>query len=169
MIPKLMRDLQGKVTSVIRNRKFLQESIAKKVAPFKSSGKGQSLKESISLSDIGANAKGYNPFKVAANDDEPVQKSGDGQPRGVTSTNDYIEDVPLGDVTNLNTVEFKYYGFYHRIRQELEQFWGRSIQEKASAIFRDGSGLQTGERYNRTQENRNRLGRMRGQSINTMT
>ena len=29
----------------------------------------------------------------------------------VNQNNDFIEDVPLGDLTNLNTVEFKYFGF----------------------------------------------------------
>jgi protein TonB len=56
----------------------------------------------------------------------------------MSATNDYVEEVALGDFTHMNTVEFKFYGFYHRIRQKLEQFWGKSIQEKAEAMFRAG-------------------------------
>lgn len=57
---------------------------------------------------------------------------------GLARNNDFVEDVPLGDMTNLNTTEFKYYGFYHRIRQKLEQYWGSTIQSKAKNLYRSG-------------------------------
>lgn len=57
---------------------------------------------------------------------------------GLASNNDFIEDIPLGDMTNLNTTEYKYYGFYHRIRQKLEQHWGSSIKDKAKNLYRSG-------------------------------
>ena len=41
-------------------------------------------------------------------------------------------------MTRLNTVEYKYYGFYHRIKQKLEQYWGNSIQKKAHALWKSG-------------------------------
>jgi TonB family protein len=57
---------------------------------------------------------------------------------GLAQNNDHVEDIPLGDMTNLNTVEFRYYGFYHRIKQQLEQYWGRTIQEKVKALYKSG-------------------------------
>jgi protein TonB len=60
---------------------------------------------------------------------------------GLAQNNDFVEDVPLGDMTNLNTTEFKYYGFYHRIRQKLEQHWGSSIQAKAKNLYKSGRRL----------------------------
>ena len=72
-------------------------------------------------------------------------KQGDKNSRGLSSNNDFIETVPLGDFTHLNTTEFKYYGFYHRIRQKLEQFWGNSIREKAKAIYTSGRRLPASE------------------------
>lgn len=60
---------------------------------------------------------------------------------GLARNNDFVEDVPLGDMTNLNTTEFKYYGFYHRIRQKLEQYWGSSIQSKAKNLYKSGRRL----------------------------
>jgi protein TonB len=56
----------------------------------------------------------------------------------VAQSNDYVEDVPLGEQTHLNTTEFKYYGFYHRIKQKLEQHWGASLQEKMERIYKSG-------------------------------
>ncbi len=60
---------------------------------------------------------------------------------GFAQNNDFVEDVPLGDLTNLNTVEFKYYSFYHRIRQQLEQYWGSTLQEKARQLYAQGRRL----------------------------
>jgi protein TonB len=64
---------------------------------------------------------------------------------GAAANNDFVEDVALGDMTNLNTTEFKYYGFYHRIRQKLEQYWGNSIQEKAKKLYKVGRRLPASE------------------------
>jgi TonB family protein len=121
-----------------KDRKFDRQSVARKIDLFKSSGKGNPTKESLSLSDLGAFKKGHNPLSEAAKSTSLGTKSGDVQKRGISSTNDFVEDVPLGDLTYLNTVEYKYYGFFFRIRQKLEQFWGRSIQEKANSIMKEG-------------------------------
>ena len=66
-------------------------------------------------------------------------KNGARNKKGIASNNDYLEEVPLGDMTRLNTQEFKYYGFYFRIKQQLEQYWGSSIREKITKVYkRDG-------------------------------
>lgn len=57
---------------------------------------------------------------------------------GLSANNDFVEEIPLGDFTQLNTQEFKYFGFYNRIKLQLEQFWGKSINEKARALYRSG-------------------------------
>ena len=64
---------------------------------------------------------------------------------GFAQNNDFVEEVPLGDMTNLNTTEFKYYGFYHRIRQKLEQHWGSSIKDKAKNLYRSGRRMPASE------------------------
>lgn len=65
--------------------------------------------------------------------------------RGLSSNNDYIEDVSLGDITLLNTKEYKFYGFYFRIRQQLEQYWGKTLREKADHIYKSGRRLPASE------------------------
>ncbi|MAW07917.1 MAG: hypothetical protein CME61_06510 [Halobacteriovoraceae bacterium] len=55
-----------------------------------------------------------------------------------SATNDHIKNIPLGDITQLNTTEFKFYGFYHRIKQKLEQHWGNSLRQKAKDLYRSG-------------------------------
>ena len=122
-----------------KTRSFERESMARKVDVFKSSGaKGESGQKKISLSDLGAFKKNHNPLKTTSH-------ASSEQKRGESSTNDFVEKIPLGDLTYLNTVEYKYYGFYHRIRQKLEQFWGRSIQEKAQSFLKHGRRVATDE------------------------
>jgi protein TonB len=72
-------------------------------------------------------------------------EKGSADTTGLAQNNDFIEDVPLGDMTNLNTTEFKYYGFYHRIRQKLEQYWGSTIQSKAKNLYKSGRRLPASE------------------------
>lgn len=137
----LKSDSAPKETHFLSNktRSFERESVARKVDVFKSSGaKGESGQKKISLSDLGAFNKNHNPLKSTAHDSSD-------QKRGESSTNDFVEKIPLGDLTYLTTVEYKYYGFYHRIRQKLEQFWGRSIQEKAQSFMQQGRRVASDE------------------------
>lgn len=113
-----------------KTRSFDRQSVAKKVSPFQGGGAGnavQKAKKELTLSDIGFK-KSKDLYKTSQ------QEKTKGE---VSSTNDHIKDIPLGDHTYLNTVEFKYYGFYFRIRQKLEQFWGRSIQETAQNLIEE--------------------------------
>ena len=64
---------------------------------------------------------------------------------GLAQNNDFVEDIALGDTTNLNTTENKYYGFYHRIRQRLEQYWGSTIQSKAKHLYKSGRRIPASE------------------------
>lgn len=63
---------------------------------------------------------------------------------GLSRSSDYLEDIPLGDFTRLNTQEFEFYGFYHRIRQKLEQFWGAKLQEEVEKIHKSGRSIASG-------------------------
>ncbi|MCF8059268.1 MAG: energy transducer TonB [Bacteriovoracaceae bacterium] len=55
---------------------------------------------------------------------------------GESASNDYITDVSVGDKTELNTVEYIYYGFYHRIKQKLDQYWAHSVSTKINHLWR---------------------------------
>lgn len=72
-------------------------------------------------------------------------KKGQKGKSGLGRNNDYIEDVPLGDMTALNAVEYKYFGFYHRIRQQLEQHWGTSLKEQVENLYRMGRKIASGQ------------------------
>lgn len=141
--------LSDKTRSFDRQTRARKNGIFSEGAPSSGGGGGSGGPKGIKLSDLGAGPKGSDPFKEAAIEytkNKNGKGSGDGKlNRKVSSTNDYIEHIPLGDVTNLNTVEYKYYGFYHRIRQKLEQFWGRSLQDKAAQMAKNGRAIQTSD------------------------
>lgn len=151
-----------------KDRQFDRETLSKSVDVFKNAGKGNAAKtqkaskelaavqqpkksdiKNIKLSDLGMAMNEPMPKEVrrapASVETLGGLENGDPNSQGLSSTNDYVQEVALGDFTHLNTVEFKFYGFYHRIRQKLEQFWGKSIQEKAANIFRSGRRLPAGE------------------------
>jgi TonB family protein len=141
-----------------KDRSFDRQTIAKNIDSFKKAAQGTSQSNSLSqkpqankkkapqlkdlkLSDIGVASGDPIPqevFRSPASTSAQGIEQGDPNERGLSATNDYVQEVQLGDFTHLNTVEYKYYGFFHRIRQKLEQFWGSSIQEKSQALFRSG-------------------------------
>ncbi|MBP5297260.1 MAG: TonB family protein [Bacteriovoracaceae bacterium] len=76
----------------------------------------------------------------------PGNKQGEWDAVGPAASSDFIENLPLGDLAQLNTQEFKYFGFYDRIRQKLEQFWGMALKEKAQGLYRQGRHIAAGQR-----------------------
>jgi protein TonB len=143
-----------------KDRKFERETMARAIDSFQKAALGnanitnpQQSKTSNSKKKAIKDLK-LADFGMEAGDPLPVEKSrapasesikglenGDINSRGLSATNDYVEEVTLGDFTHLNTVEYKHYGFFHRIREKLEQFWGKSLHEKAHNIFRSGRRL----------------------------
>jgi protein TonB len=123
-----------------KNRAFDRQTRARVVKSFQKSARGSRGTKDLSLSALGGEISKKNPFEKAARQ-YAAAKSGmkaNHGGRSISSTSDYLQDIPLGDVTHLNTVENKFYGYYHRIRQKLEGFWGRSIQEKAAILASEG-------------------------------
>ena len=133
-----------------KNRSFDRQTKSRVTDIFhegqRKSGGGKPGVKDLKLSDLGTQ-QGDNPFEKAAKQYNKLKNGEGGKDlsRSVSSTNDYIEDIPPGDLTHLNTVEYKYYGFYHRIRQKLEQFWGRSLYAKAEQLAAEGRRVAASE------------------------
>lgn len=142
-----------------KDRSFDRETLSKAVNTFQKAGKGDSsvtnperkqqtaktqkkAMKDLKLTDLGMGA-GEMMAVEQTRAPASVQgiENGDLSTQGMSATNDYVEEVALGDFTHLNTTEYKHYGFFHRIRQKLEQFWGKSLHEKANNIFRSGRRL----------------------------
>lgn len=94
-------------------------------------------RKQVTLNDLGAFNNDYHPFKKMPGIDD--HRSQIHQQRGRTT--EFVEQVPLGDHTYLNTVEYKYYGFFKRMRERLEQAWGMSLRQKAQYLLNHGRRL----------------------------
>lgn len=131
-----------------KDRKFERETIARNSGIFNKAAKGNSNKEQMAqvekekkLAEFVKIAGTISPEEISrkpANVEKMGVENGELDTKGLSATNDYVQEVNLGDFTQLNTVEFRFYGFFHRIRQKLEQHWGNSIQEKSQALFKSG-------------------------------
>jgi len=138
-----------------KDQTFEKNSIARRVGIFEESGKGVKTGER----EVGGEKKpdtkvdskkiSFDDLKMASLQPKEIEKfkkggkilgteKGTKKDPGLSASNDYVDDVPIGEVTNLNTIEFKYYGFYNRIRKRLEQYWGNSLRQKAESFFRQG-------------------------------
>lgn len=168
------REAREKAFLSDKTRSFDRQTKARKVDTFNEGGQGAATvsprmprrSKSLSLSELGTGKA--DPFLSAAQEYTEVKngtKSGKRASRGVSSTSDHLEDIPPGDLTQLNTVEFKYYGFYHRIRQKLEQFWNRSIQETAESLIREGRVIASDEHVTSLQVIMNAKGEIIGINV----
>lgn len=128
-----------------QTQKEVTEEKSKEMAEAKAAK--AAVRKKVSLSDLAVEAKEL--VTLEEQYESPFKSLGieDGAPgeTGLAQNNDFIEDLPLGDVTQLNTQEYMYYGFYHRIRQRLEQHWGNTLQEKADYLFRTGGRIPASE------------------------
>lgn len=131
-----------------------RQTVSKAIGSFKEAGLGvkdgtesearqNKKKKSVSLSDLSFNSKEFQA------PDRSISQLGLSNGikgiKGLGKSNDYVDDVPLADITQLNTIEYKYYGFYHRIKQKLEQHWGRSLRKKAENLYKSGRRIASNE------------------------
>lgn len=123
-----------------KDQQVVKAQKQKQSADSQKESQSDSKKKSFKMSDLGVNSKSKFLQEKSASQQMKalgVESGVKGQ-TGLAQNNDFVEDLPLGDVTKLNTKEYKYYGFYHRIRQRLEQHWGNSLQEKVTQYRRGG-------------------------------
>jgi protein TonB len=106
-----------------KNRIYNRETKARNVDKFFQGSRGN---RKISLSDLSAYPKGFNPLKKR------------GGPSKASSTDDFLKNIKTSDHTYLNTTDNKYYGFYQRVKSKLEGFWYRKIREEELSSHQKG-------------------------------
>lgn len=94
------------------------------------------FKRSISFSDLAGELK-IDPFSK-----RPRLKKIKSISKKRMGTSDYLPQLLPSDLSQLNTKEFKFYGFFFRIKQKLEQFWGKSLEEKAKEMASKGRKMK---------------------------
>lgn len=61
---------------------------------------------------------------------------------------DRIKEADRSLMTQLNTREYKYYGYYTRIRKQLNQWWEPKVREKVSQLVNKGRKLASDDNKN---------------------
>ena len=122
-----------------KTQSFKKQMVARKVAPYRESGRKKKLK----LEALGSTAIRGLGGQMGALEEKKKRPYA----RGMASNNDFIKDMPLGDFTKLNTTKHKYFGFYQRIREKLEAQWGNKLREQARSLRMKGRGIASGSHY----------------------
>ena len=102
---------------------FKKQTIARDIGKFqKGGGKGQQ----VDVKQLQVNP--YNRQAISALAKmAAIQQANPSAERAVRS--DHIEDIPLGDITQLNTSAYKFYGFLERFKNQMEGHWRLKVRE----------------------------------------
>ena len=84
--------------------------------------------------------KNKNVKKQMAKEKRSVASTGE-----VSGTNDHISDVDDSLMTQLNTREYLYYGYYSRIKNQLNQWWQPKVREKVTKLVSQGRKIASEE------------------------
>lgn len=91
--------------------------------------------------------KKQNENKQAFNDTRRGSSENGSTGEESTAT-DRLKDVDQSLMTQLNTREYKYYGYYTRIRTQLNQWWQPKVREKVSLLLNKGRRIASDENKN---------------------
>ncbi len=83
--------------------------------------------------------------KVIEQDQKNFAKGQNGAQSGETSTTNDNLNATEDLITKLNTKEYKYYGYYHRIKIQLNQWWQPKVREKVTKMVNQGRTIASEE------------------------
>lgn len=86
--------------------------------------------------------------KTEAQEQKNLARAQNGAQAGEASTTNDNLSVQEDLITKLNTKEYKYYGYYHRIKLQLNQWWQPKVREKVTKMMSQGRTVASEE--NRT-------------------
>lgn len=120
------KETQAKLGDTFKNAQAVAQ---KTVAAQKTKKASKANKESQS-SLFGEKFNAYDAMEKSAQN---------GLNRGIESiATDKLENVEQSLKTQLNTKEYKYYGYYQRIKNQLNQFWQPEVKQKVSRLMTKG-------------------------------
>lgn len=88
---------------------------------------------------------GFDAYRAVAQQQQPAVAGGRTTASEASSTNDLLEGAEDDLITRLNTREYKYAGYYHRIKNQLNQWWVPKVQEKFTKMMNQGRTIASAE------------------------
>ncbi len=158
-----------------QDQTFKKQTVAKKIGAHKNAGKGVLQASLVNKNQFQKTKKlsNYKRFKRKKTDKIAVKDlvfdnfsrkkldalahssqqkhgviNGEEKETGSAVRSDYIEDIPLGDLTQLNTSEYRFHSYLTRFKKQMEGHWRLSVRkyaEKGSfGRMPASTGLKTG-------------------------
>ncbi|MBS1984442.1 MAG: energy transducer TonB [Bdellovibrionales bacterium] len=70
---------------------------------------------------------------------------------GVSATDDYLKDIATGAQTLLNAKEYKFYGFYERVREKISDRWKQNLDIAFDKIMSKRDAMGAAEQLTQVQ------------------
>lgn len=122
-----------------------KETRAKTGAKFHQEQKQQTTKASSKNATFSKSDFKKELFDNSFNAYNAVVKNEKARQAGSSATNDSLENAKDDLVTRLNTREYKYFGYYNRIKNQLNQWWVPNVQQKFNKMLRQGRTIASQE------------------------
>lgn len=138
------------------NQTVEQETRAHKVDSFRNgapSSSGQNGHEKLALKNLAPKQKLAPPLpgEYGQNSEkaQPLAEGapGENKPGQDAANDDYLHGVKEGDRTMLNTKEFVFFGYYHRIRDALDRNWRSKLRSTLENYVYSGRRLAGDRQY----------------------
>ncbi len=113
-----------------------------------------------SSTELGLNADkklGKKNWKALSLQDLSV---GNGDGGKTAASDDKLDGVDHGERTMLSTREFKYFSYYHRIKELLRQHWKPQVEHQVERIWRKGRSITSDELTTKVLVTLNEKGRL---------
>ena len=106
--------------------------------------KTKKSKSQDAKSDIFDNS--FDAFSSMNKKEEKKQQARAGKKSDLGSTtNDNLEKIDSDLMTRLNTKEYRYFGYYSRIKSQLNQWWVPKVQQKFTKMLRQGRTIASAD------------------------
>lgn len=130
------------------NQLHTQPAVKAAAAQTAKTERKQNTKQNIFSNDFdpysALNKKMQNQQDAAFAQQQQRQMAGQNASEAST-TNDNLENIENEFMTRLNTKEYKYFGYYNRIKTQLNQWWVPQVQQKFTKMIKQGRTIASEE------------------------
>ncbi len=99
----------------------------------------------------GSTSLSFNPDKIDLKNhisqELKVKKGNSEDKTGASSSSGILDDLKVADFTEVNTIKYKFHGYFKRLKSTLEVHWGSSLREKAKILFYKNIRIPASEDY----------------------
>lgn len=111
----------------------------------KTSGKKAQAKQKAASAKAEIFDNSFNAFSSLSKKESEKQNKPSSTSELSSTSNDNLEKIESDLMTRLNTKEYRYFGYYSRIKTQLNQWWVPKVQQKFTKMMRQGRTIASEE------------------------